>query len=155
MTRNPWIVLAGFVLLCLAVGGIAGWATAQSVNDWYLTLNRPSWNPPNWLFAPVWTTLYIVMAIAAWLVWRTNDNVRPALTLFFVQLALNFAWSFLFFGARSPLLGLIEILALLAAIIATTSAFFRRSTLAGVLMLPYLVWVSFATFLNFTIWRLN
>lgn len=155
MRRNPWIVLAGFIVLCLAVGGIGGFATAQSVESWYLTLNRPGWNPPNWLFGPVWTVLYVTMAVAAWLVWRTGRDVKPALILFFVQLALNFAWPFLFFGARSPLLGLIGIVVLLITILATNRAFFQRSVAAGLLMLPYLAWVGFATALNFAIWQLN
>jgi translocator protein len=155
MLRNQWLVLAGFVLLCLAVGGIAGFATAQSVNDWYLTLNRPSWNPPGWLFGPVWTTLYVMMAVAAWLVWRRGGNIQGAMILFFSQLALNFAWSFLFFGARSPWLGLVDIAMLWVALLATTIVFFGKSRVAGLLMLPYLAWVSFAAVLNFTIWRLN
>ena len=108
-TSSPpgqWLVLAAFIVLCLAVAGVAGWATSQSVATWYLTLNRPSWTPPNWLFAPVWTTLYIMMAVAAWRIWRSGGGFTgrawPALVMFFVQLALNFAWSFAFFGARSP-----------------------------------------------------
>jgi translocator protein len=155
MLRNPWLVLAGFIILCLAVGIGAGFATQSSVESWYLTLNRPSWNPPNWLFAPVWTTLYIMMAVAAWLVWRTGQDTKPAMLLFFSQLALNFAWSFLFFGARSTGLGLIGILLMLAAVAATTFVFWRISKPAGALFMPYLAWTAFAAFLNFTIWRMN
>jgi translocator protein len=152
--RKPWLVLAGLVALCLAVGALGGWITAPAVAEWYPTLNKPSWQPPNWLFGPVWTTLYVLMAISAWLVWK-RGNSGPAMILFFAQLALNCAWSFLFFGARSPWLGLVGIGMLLVALIATVIVFFKRDKLAGTLMLPYLAWVSFASFLNFTIWRLN
>ncbi len=155
MLRNQWLVLAFFIVLCLGVGMFAGWVTAPAVASWYPTLNKPSWNPPSWVFGPVWTALYIMMGVAAWLVWRTKDRIAPAMILFFSQLALNFAWSFLFFGARSPWLGLVDITMLWLALVATMLAFFGRSTLAGLLMVPYLAWVSFAALLNFTIWRLN
>mgnify|MGYP003390446608 CR=1 FL=1 len=123
--------------------------------DWYAALKKPSWNPPGWLFGPVWTTLYVMMAVAAWLVWRSGGNSRGAMILFFSQLALNFAWSFLFFGARSPWLGLVDIAMLWVALLITTIVFFGKSRAAGLLMAPYLAWVSFAAVLNFTIWRLN
>ncbi|WP_108881776.1 tryptophan-rich sensory protein [Anderseniella sp. Alg231-50] len=156
---NQWLVLAGFIALCLAVAGIAGWATNQSVATWYLTLNRPSWTPPNWLFAPVWTLLYVMMAVAAWQVWRVgggfSGKARSALIIFFVQLALNFAWSFAFFAARSPALGLLVIVAMWLAIAATIAAFRPIDRLAAWLLVPYLVWVSYATALNFSIWTLN
>ena len=156
---GQWLVLAAFIILCLAVAAIAGWATSQSVATWYLTLNRPSWTPPNWLFAPVWTTLYIMMAVAAWRIWRSgggfSGNARSALVMFFVQLALNFTWSFAFFGARSPILGLAVIILLWLAIAATISAFRPIDRLAAWLLAPYLVWVSYATALNFAIWTLN
>ena len=159
MARNrQWIGLAGFIAICLLTGALGGWVTSQSVVDWYPTLNKPAWNPPAWVFAPVWTTLYVMMAIAAWLVWKEpprGSHLRPALVLFFVQLALNCLWSFLFFGARSPGWAFVEIIVLLAALAATTAVFFKHSWLAGTLMLPYLAWVSFAAFLNFTIWQLN
>jgi tryptophan-rich sensory protein len=155
---RQWIGLAGFVAICLLAGALGGWVTSQSVVEWYPTLNKPAWNPPAWIFAPVWTTLYVMMAVAAWLVWkkgRRGSGARLALALFFIQLALNCLWSFLFFGARSPGWALVDIVALLAALAATTWAFFHHSRLAGALMLPYLAWVSFAGFLNFTIWQLN
>lgn len=155
MLRNQWLVLAGFILVCLVTGGLGGWVTAQSVTDWYPTLVKPSWNPPNWIFGPVWTALYLMMAVAAWLVWRSDGNIRGAMILFFSQLALNFAWSFLFFGARSPWLGLMDIAMLWLALVITVIIFFQKSAAAGLLMLPYLVWVSFAAILNLAIWRLN
>jgi tryptophan-rich sensory protein len=151
---NQWLALAGFIAVCLAVGALGGYATASPVTDWYPTLRKPSWNPPNWLFGPVWTTLYIMMAAAAWLVWRRGQS-RAAMILFFTQLALNLAWSFLFFGVRSPWLGLVGVVILWLALLATVIVFFQRDRLAGWLMLPYLAWVSFAAFLNFTIWQLN
>jgi tryptophan-rich sensory protein len=151
---NKWGVLVGFVILCLAVGGGAGFFTAGAVTQWYPTLNKPSFNPPPWIFAPVWTTLYIMMAVAAWLVWMKGHS-RTALNLFFVQLALNFAWSFLFFGAKSPGFALIEIVALWLAILLTLMSFWKRSNIAGWLLVPYLAWVSFAGVLNASIWWLN
>jgi translocator protein len=151
---KQWLALAGFVVLCLAVGAIAGFATSQSVVDWYPTLNKPSWTPPGWLFGPVWTVLYMMMGVAAWLAWRAGD-ARAALGIFAVQLALNMAWSFLFFGMKSPVSGLICIVLMWIAIVATILAFRRKSGLAALLMLPYLAWVSFATALNGAIVALN
>jgi benzodiazapine receptor len=159
MDRNrQWIGLAGFIAICLLAGALGGWVTSQSVVDWYPTLNKPAWNPPAWVFAPVWTTLYVMMAVAAWLVWKETprgSGVRLALALFFVQLSLNCLWSFVFFGAHSPGWAFVDIIVLLSALAATTGMFFKHSRLAGTLMLPYLAWVSFAAFLNFTIWQLN
>jgi translocator protein len=151
---RTWLVLAGFIALCLGAGFVASSATMQSVVEWYPTLNKPSWTPPNWLFAPVWTVLYIMMAVAAWLVWRAG-NSKTALFLFFGQLLLNVAWSFLFFGAQSPLLGLINIVLMWLAIAITIFAFAMRSRLAAFLMVPYICWVSLATALNASIYMLN
>ncbi len=146
--QRPWLALLGFLVLCLAVGAAAGFATSSGVTGWYTTLAKPPFNPPNWVFAPVWTSLYVLMAIAAWRVWRvTGLNARP-LILFFVQLALNFSWSFIFFSAHNIALALGEIVILLLAIFWTTRSFFSIDPVAGVLMLPYLAWVSFATILN-------
>lgn len=156
---SQWLALAGFVALCLAVGSIAGWATNQSVATWYMTLNRPSWTPPGWVFAPVWTVLYIMMGVAAWRIWRTGGGfagrARLALIVFFVQLALNFSWSIAFFAARSTLLGLIAIAALWLAIVLTIKVFRPIDRLAAWLLAPYLLWVSFAAALNFAFWLLN
>jgi translocator protein len=154
-TRGSWLALAGFVVLCLTAGGLGGWAVSQPVVDWYPGIAKPSWNPPSWLFAPVWTTLYVMMAVAAWLVWLTGQRVRGALALFFIQLAFNVAWSFIFFAAHSPGWAFVEVLAFVTALALTTYRFFRHSTAAGLLMLPYLAWVSFAAVLNFAIWQLN
>jgi translocator protein len=148
---NKWLVLALLVGLCLAVGSGAGYMTAQSVLTWYPTLVKPWFNPPSWLFAPVWTVLYIMMAVAAWLVWLRKGS----LVLFYVQLALNFLWTFLFFNQQSPGLALIEIVAMWIAILATILGFWKVDRRAGWLMVPYLAWVSFAGFLNASIWWLN
>jgi translocator protein len=148
---NKYLALVGFVVLCLAVGGGAGYLTSQSVLVWFPTLVKPWFNPPPWLFAPVWTTLYIMMAVAAWLVWLRKGS----LSLFYVQLALNFAWSFLFFGLHSPALALIDIIALWVAILLTIVSFRKTDTRAGWLLVPYLAWVSFASVLNASIWWLN
>jgi benzodiazapine receptor len=153
--QNQWVVLAGLLLLCLGVGSLGGFASASSIDDWYRTLAKPSWNPPDWVFGPVWTVLYIMVAIAAWLVWKTRDRIGPATVLFFVQLVLNLAWSFLFFGARSPGLALVEIVFLWLSVLFTMLAFFGRQTTAGWLFVPYLAWVSFAAILNFAIWSMN
>jgi tryptophan-rich sensory protein len=153
-----WAALTGFIAVSVGTGALGGWITSDAVQTWYPTLNKPSWNPPNWLFAPVWTVLYVMMAIAAWLVWKKDARfagVRAALILFFVQLALNLLWSALFFAARSPGLALIEVAVLWLAVAATLYAFITVSRPGGLLMLPYLAWVSFAAILNFAIWRLN
>jgi tryptophan-rich sensory protein len=151
---KQWWVLAGFVGLCFAVAAIGGFATMQAVTEWYPTLNKPNWTPPSWLFGPVWTVLYLMMAVAAWLVWK-QGNSRAALILWGGQLLLNLAWSFLFFGARSPTLGLIDIAALWVSIVATIFLFAQKSRVAAYLMVPYLCWVSFATALNAAINLLN
>lgn len=146
------------VVTCLLIGFLASFATQSSVNDWYLTLNKPSFNPPNWLFAPVWTTLYILMGIAAGIVWGKGFHhvwVKTALYHFGFQLLLNAMWSIIFFGLKNPLAALFVILILLVMIILTIRWFKVVSTKAALLMIPYLVWVCFATVLNFKIWELN
>jgi benzodiazapine receptor len=142
----------------LAAGGIAALATTRATPTWYQTLKKPSFDPPEWLFGPAWTLLYLLMAVAAWLVWKQGigaPGVKLALAVFLVQLILNALWSVFFFGLRSPLAGLVDIIALWLAILATTIFFFRISVPAGVLLLPYIAWVSFAAILNAAILRLN
>ena len=148
---KKWMVLAALLVLCLGLGSAAGFLTAQSLPTWFPTLVKPSFNPPSWLFAPVWTTLYIMMAVAAWLVWLR----KGPLVLFYVQLALNFAWSLLFFGLHSPALALVDIVAMWIAILLTLLAFWKVDRRAGWLLVPYLAWVSFAGVLNASIWWLN
>jgi translocator protein len=148
---KKWLVLAALLVLCLGLGSIAGLLTAQSLPTWFPSLVKPSFNPPSWLFAPVWTTLYIMLAVAAWLVWLRKGS----LVLFYVQLALNFAWSLLFFGLHSPAMALVDIVAMWVAILLTLLAFWKVDRRAGWLMVPYLAWVSFAGVLNASIWGLN
>ncbi len=155
--RRDLAALAGFVLLCLAVAGLGGLATSSSVDTWYPTLVKPRFNPPDWIFGPVWTVLYLLMAIAAWRVWRLPPS-RPrsvALAAFGLQLALNLGWSVLFFGLQSPGAALVEIVLLLGAIAWTTRLFLRQDRVAGFLFVPYLLWVAFASVLNASIWLLN
>lgn len=152
-----WILLFGWLVLCFAVAGISGGWTAQQVPGWYRTLNRPEFAPPNWVFGPVWTVLYALMAVAAW---RVNlapaSSMRAAgLTLFLVQLAFNFAWSLIFFRQHAIGAALLEILGLWALIGTTTLTFSRVSSLAAWLMAPYWAWVSFAVLLNWGFWKLN
>lgn len=148
------IVLLGICFGAAAVG--SAW-TVPSIDGWYAALAKPRWTPPNWLFGPVWTALYCAMAVAAWLVWRRHGwaGARAAMVLFAGQLALNVAWSGLFFGLKSPGLGLVDILLLWLAIAATLGAFWRKSVVAGLLLAPYLAWVTFAMALNYAVWQLN
>lgn len=132
--------------------------TAPQIETWYAVLEKPAFNPPSWVFGPVWTTLYTLMGIAAWLVWQAGFDrraVKVALALFIVQFALNLAWTPAFFGLESPLLGLAVIVPLWVAIVATILGFSRIDRRAAALLVPYLAWVSFATVLNYTIWTLN
>lgn len=151
--------LAGLVAaagLCFAAAAAGSVATAASVGDWYPTLIKPAWTPPGWVFGPVWTVLYAAMAVAAWLVWRSSTAVREsALMLFALQLALNVAWSWLFFGFKRIDLALVEILVLWAAIAVTIAAFARARVAAAWLLMPYLAWVSFAAVLNAALLGLN
>ena len=154
---RPYLGLVVILVVCFAAAGIGGAVTTPKIATWYATLAKPSWNPPNWIFGPVWSALYFCMAVAAWLVWRQNgfDGAKLPLTLFGVQLALNVLWSCIFFGLEMPGLAFVEVLLLWTAIAATMVTFWQRSMIAGILFVPYLAWVSFADVLNFTIWRLN
>ena len=141
----------------LVVAFVSGLATAGGVSEWYPELVKPSFTPPNWVFGPAWTVLYLMMGVSAWLVWRRQDevDVRRPLTWFVVQLGLNAAWSVLFFGLRSPAAGMVDILLLWLAIGATVRAFAPVSKPAAALLLPYWAWVTFAAALNGGIWLLN
>ena len=155
---GQWKALTLIVIITLAVGGLGGLATMSSVTSWYPTLNKPGFTPPNAVFGPAWSLLYVLMAISAWRVWRRpgpGNARRTALGLWSLQLALNFAWSFLFFGLRAPAVALAEILVLVVALAATLVASWRVDRIAGLLLAPYLAWVGFATLLTFEIWRLN
>lgn len=148
--------LLGWLALCFATAALGAWASINA-SSFYGELARPSWAPPAWLFGPVWSALYFMMAVAAWLAWRERGfaGARGALTLFLVQLAANALWSWLFFGWKLGALASVEVIVLWALILATLMAFWRIRPLAGALLLPYLAWVSFATVLCITIWRMN
>jgi tryptophan-rich sensory protein len=147
------------VVTCLAIGYFSGMVTRSAIITWYPTLVKPSFNPPNWIFAPVWSMLYIMMGVAAGLVWNRIDHekgtVKSALIFFAVQLGLNALWSFLFFGLKNPLLAGVEIIILWLMIYETYTKFAKINSIAGYLFLPYLLWVSFAMVLNGSIWWLN
>ncbi len=151
---SSWIGLGCWLAVTLA----AAWIGSRfQPGDWYAGLIKPALTPPAWVFGPVWTLLYVMMATAAWLVWRRYGLVKAIgrLGLFLGQLALNALWSYLFFGLQRPGLAFLDIAVLWLAILATFIAFWRSYPAAGVLLLPYLLWVSFATYLNFQFWRLN
>jgi len=145
------------VLIPLIIGFLGSFFTASSVDSWYTTINKPSFNPPGWIFAPVWTTLYILIGVSFYSVWMKNfgEERKKVIIVYSMQLLLNLLWSVLFFGLRSPLLGLIDIIILIAFIIANTIIFYKISKTAGYLLIPYLLWVSFASVLNFSIFLLN
>lgn len=146
------------ILIPLLVGAVAGFFTTSGVDGWYTVANKPSFNPPNWIFAPVWTTLYILMGIALYLVWKSDaaKNIKQtAIVLFAVQLTLNFFWSFIFFSLQQTGWALVEIIAMWLAIVATIIWFGKISKTAAWLLVPYICWVSFATVLNYAIWKLN
>ncbi|MCX6686216.1 MAG: tryptophan-rich sensory protein [Methanoregula sp.] len=160
--NKPPVRSVGLLLLCIALpllaGAIGSLYTMSSIPTWYATLNKPAFTPPNWVFGPVWTTLYIMMGISLYLVVRGGLDaapVRQGVFLFAAQLVLNTLWSIAFFGMRSPFLGLVTILALIALVTATIFAFYRVSRPAAWLLVPYLCWGCFATALNAMVWVLN
>ncbi len=158
ITGNAPALIVSLVI-CFAAAGVGSVAVNQTLQTWYTELRKPDWNPPNWVFGPVWTALYTAMAIAAWLVWKNRSGnataARSALAWFGLQLALNTAWSFIFFGWRLPGWAFVEILALWVTILITILASWRVSRAAAILLVPYLLWVTFATSLNGKIWWLN
>jgi tryptophan-rich sensory protein len=155
-TATQWIMLIVFLAVCLGVGGLGAIPTAKSVRDWYPTLRKPPGTPPSWVFGPVWTTLYVLMAISAWLVWKQYGlGARAALLIFCAQLALNLAWSGIFFGARQNGFALVEIAILWLAILFAIFIFYPLSSVSAYLLMPYLLWVTYASYLNGGIWLLN
>lgn len=155
---NTYLKLFISITVCLSVGGISGYLTANEIPTWYATLNKPSFNPPNWIFAPVWTTLYIFMAIALWLVWKSDvsTNIKnTAILVFVIQLVLNFFWSIIFFSLHQLGFALVEIAFMWVFILLCIIKFYPISRTAAYLLIPYLLWVSFASVLNFAIWKLN
>ena len=155
--RKKWFGLVVSIGICLGAGGLGAIATTPEIEGWYRTVTKPAWNPPDAIFGPVWSTLYLMMGISAWLVWKQSEFklVSKPLVFFVVQLCLNISWSFIFFGMHQIGWALFEIVLLWIAILTTIVVFFRYSKLAGWLLVPYLCWVSFAIVLNFALWRLN
>jgi tryptophan-rich sensory protein len=159
-TPSPWVsvaALVGFVLVAQLAGLIGLPFTDRAIGGWYDGLDKPAFNPPGWVFGPVWTTLYLLIGVAAWRIWRRAEAAdrECALSWWGIQLVLNAAWTPLFFGARAPWVALVEIVVLWVAIVVTTAQFRRIDTVAALLMVPYLAWVSFATVLNASIAWLN
>jgi len=155
---NDVLKLIISIIICQLAGVFGSIFTTPAIPTWYAILQKPSFTPPNWVFAPVWTTLFLLMGISVFLVWRKgieNPRVNLALRFFIIQLVLNSIWSVLFFGLKSPILGFVEIILLWTFILLTILYFFKISRMAGILLLPYILWVSFAAVLNFSIWRLN
>ncbi|MDZ7748930.1 MAG: TspO/MBR family protein [Halofilum sp. (in: g-proteobacteria)] len=161
MTNSPatryWGTLVASLAVCFGAAALGGLVTATSVDGWYRTLARPAFNPPDWIFAPVWNILFLLMAVAAWRVATraTGARRRAALALFALQLAANVLWSVLFFGLQSPAWALADIVVLATLVVATARAFWHIDRVAGALLVPYAAWVGFAVVLNAAIWWLN
>jgi len=158
MSFTDILKLVAAIVVCEMAGVVGAVFSAPAIREWYVNLAKPKFSPPKWVFAPVWTALYAIMGIAAFLVWQTgwaNFDVRFALGIFIGQLVLNIFWSYLFFGLKSPLAAFVEIILLWLAIFATVVNFSKISMTAAWLLAPYLAWVSFAAVLNFNIWQLN
>ncbi len=156
-TSSFWKFIIAIVL-CELTGAISGLISMTSMNPWFDTINKPSWNPPSYLFGPVWAVLYLLMGISFTLIWKSSAPIatkRIAETVFFIQLCLNFCWSILFFKLHSPALALIDILLMVVAILITIFRFASISKAAAWLLVPYILWVCFATMLNFAIWSMN
>ena len=155
---NNTLKLIIAIAIPLAVGATSGFFTITGIESWYQTINKPSWNPPGSVFGPVWTTLYVLMGVALFLVWKSSGSdtlKRTAITLFAIQLILNFFWSFIFFDQQQPGWAFVEIITLWFFILLTIFSFTRVSKTAAWLLVPYISWVSFAAILNYTIWKLN
>ena len=158
MTNKSIVKLFSSVLICLGAGFIGSFFTTPQIAGWYQTLNKPTWNPPSWLFGPVWTTLFILMGIALYLVWQKaghSKSARQATIFFLVHLLFNIFWSVLFFLLHNPFYAFLEIIVLWLMILTLIIWFFKLDKKAGSLLVPYLLWVSFAGYLNYTIWQLN
>ena len=159
-TFRSWFALAGFIAASFVTGAIGSWATIVNVRAWYPLLNKPTWNPPGWIFGPVWSLLYVLMGVAIWRVWRTGNKenssaIKGAVAVYFVQLVFNALWSVLFFGLKKPGWALADISVLWFILVGLLIHIWRIERIAGLLWLPYVLWVSFATVLNTAIVRLN
>ena len=156
MSNTLKLIIA--IIIPVAVGAVSGFFTSSEIPGWYQTINKPTWNPPSWLFGPVWTTLYVMMGIALFLVWKSDASQsvkKTAIILFAAQLVLNFFWSFIFFNQHQIGWAVVEIITMWVFILLTIFAFAPISKIAAWLLVPYISWVSFATILNYTIWKLN
>jgi len=156
MSNTLKLIIA--IIIPVAVGAVSGFFTSSEIPGWYQTINKPTWNPPSWLFGPVWTTLYVMMGIALFLVWKSDASQsvkKTAIILFAAQLVLNFFWSFIFFNQHQIGWAVVEIITMWIFILLTIFAFAPISKIAAWLLVPYISWVSFATILNYTIWKLN
>jgi translocator protein len=150
------LALIGFIGAAFIAGAIGSWATFPNVRDWFPLLLKPAWNPPGWLFGPVWTTLYVLMGVAIWRAWRAGGPAAPHLVrVYFVQLFFNALWSVLFFGLKQPAWALADILVLWGLLVWLQVGLWRSDRVAGALWVPYVLWVGFATALNAAIVRLN
>lgn len=154
---NKYLKLTISVVTPLLVGAVGSFFTSPEIAGWYASIQKPSFNPPNWIFGPVWTILFILIGISFFLIWNKKPiyKIKPEATLYYLQLGLNLLWSILFFGFHKPFLSLIEIIVLWICILTLMVRFFRISKLASYLLIPYLLWVSFAAILNFMIVKLN
>jgi len=156
MSNTIKLIIA--ILVPLAVGGISGFFTASGVDGWYAAVQKPTFNPPNWLFGPVWTLLYILMGISLYLIWKQPETTpyrNTAITIFVIQMVLNFCWSFIFFKLQEPGYAFAEIVLMWLSILLMIIYFIKVNPVAGYLQIPYLCWVSFASVLNYSIWQLN
>lgn len=157
MKRSNGIKLILSIVLCVSLGSVGGLVTVSEIPTWYASLNKPSFNPPNWLFGPVWTILYLLMGISVYMIWKqpVSTERNKALQLFILQFILNFCWSFIFFGLHATGWALIEMIALWILILLSILHFAKHSKTAAWLLVPYILWVSFALLLNAAIWKLN
>ena len=157
MIKSDWFHLAICIVICILAGIIGSLFTNKNIPTWYTTINKPSFNPPNWVFAPVWTTLYVLMGISLFLVWNRRDsmNITPALFFFITQLILNALWSYIFFGMKLIFFGFVEICILWIFILLSIISFSGISLTASILLVQYLLWVSYASVLNYYIFKLN
>jgi len=158
MKSKDIVKLAGSIAACEGAGGIGSIFTVASIPTWYAALEKPTFTPPNSVFGPVWVTLYLLMGIAVFLIWRKGleaEGVKPAFIIFWVQLVINVLWTVAFFGLKSPFAGVVLIILLWFAILFTIVRFFKVSKVAGGLLIPYIAWVSIASYLNVGVWMLN
>ena len=157
MFKKSILPLLISILIVFSFGFIGSFFTTSSITTWYAFINKPLFSPPNWIFGPVWTLLYILMGISAFLIWKKRDNLKTkqALVFYGIQLILNALWSIIFFGMHNPGLALLEIIILWLFILITLIKFYKINKTAGLLFIPYLLWVSFASILNYVIWMLN